>query len=259
MRKSESNKQRILSLLGRRGSLSIGEASSLLGLSEPSLRRYFAELEASQSLIRVHGGVRLPLTAGNAYRYDREAESHQEEKRRIADRACALLAPHARVFLDSGTTLAECSRALAERLAAQPIDDLQIVTNSMACCAALANRCAVTVTGGRLRADRMDFCGAITLDFLRRYTFTHAFLGVDGISDDGDLGATDEETAALSSTVLQRSRHAYILADSSKFGRRSFVPYGSLAAPQVTLITDRGIPAAQLDHLRAHQLQFLIV
>ena len=260
MKKSEANKKRIIELLERHGTLSIGDLSNMLKLSEPSLRRYFAELEAEKRLIRVHGGIRLPVeSTGAAYLYTREAESHQSEKRRIADAACAFITAHDRVFLDSGTTVAECSRSLADRLAVNPVDDLEIITISMACSATLANHCSVMVTGGHLRASRMDFCGSATLDALRRYTFTKAFLGVDSISEEGTLGTTDDETAAMDAMILEQSSHCYILADSSKLGRRSFVTYASLAGKHRTLITDRGISPKLLAKFRENHMEVIVV
>lgn len=260
MKKSEANKRRIVEMLERHGSLGIGDLSDMLKLSEPSLRRYFAELETEKRLIRVHGGIRLPVdSVATAYIYTREAESHLLEKRRIANVACGFISAHDRVFLDSGTTVAECSRSLADRLANTPVEDLEIITISMACSATLANHCSVMVTGGHLRASRMDFCGSVTLDALRRYSFTRAFLGVDSISEDGTLGTTDDETAAMDAMILEQSSHCYILADSSKIGRRSFVTYASLAAKHRTLITDSGIPSKLLAKFRENNMEVIVV
>ena len=260
MKKTEANKRRIVELLERHGTLGIGELSSMLKLSEPSLRRYFAELEDEKLLIRVHGGIRLPVdTASTSYLYTREAESHQQEKQRIAEYACQLISAHDHVFFDSGTTVAECSRSLADRLANAPLDELRIVTNSMACSAALASHCSVMVTGGHLRADRMDFCGSVTLDALRRYTFTQAFLGVDSISEEGALGTTDDETAAMDAAILKQSKQCFILADSSKIGKRSFVTYASLTTPHLTLVTDNGIPPKLLAKFRDKHINVIVV
>ena len=84
-------------------------------------------------------------------------------------------------------------------------------------------------------------------------------LGADGIDGDGVLSSTDEDTAQLARTVVEHSDRVYVLADSRKLGRPSFVSYGRLRRGRViTLVTDAGIPAALLSNWRRRGFEILI-
>ena len=97
----------------------------------------------------------------------------------------------------------------------------------------------MVLTGGMIRPSRMDLCGHVALENIRRYHFTKAFLGTDAISPEGILSTTDEETSAIAAAVIEQSDEVFILADSSKIGKTSFVPYGTLGSSKLTLITDK--------------------
>ncbi|MPN53740.1 hypothetical protein SDC9_201406 [bioreactor metagenome] len=75
-------------------------------------------------------------------------------------------------------------------------------------------------------------------------------LGTDGITADGTLTTTDEETSLLAAAAVEHSQSVLILADSSKLDRSSFVPYGALRGEKFTLITDSQADPAVLETLR---------
>ena len=235
----EKNQEKILRMLNCHGTLSIGAVMKALQLSAASVRRYFAEMERSGAALRYHGGIRQIADKSNSgYQFNEAAAAFTAEKHLIGVIAAQQIADHDRLFFDSGTTVLECGNALAELLAANQLKDLRIVTSSLAFGAELTPLCPVVLTGGMIRRSRMDLCGQVTLENIRRYNFTRAFLGTDAISPEGILSTTDEESSALAAAVIEHSDEVFILADSSKFGKTSFVPYGSLCRSGITLITD---------------------
>jgi DeoR/GlpR family transcriptional regulator of sugar metabolism len=52
---------------------------------------------------------------------------------------------------------------------------------------------------------------------------------------------TDFDTAALNEIVVNNSEEIYILADSSKLSKHSFVKYCGINKPNLTIITDSKI------------------
>ena len=238
MGKKNETQQRILKLLRRSGELDVAETVAALGMSEATVRRHFAELEAQGKLLRVFGGVRLPVANDGVYMFQSRSVSHLREKRLIAKAAAALIGNHERLFCDSGTTVLEFCNALAGRFSTGELADLSVVTNSLVYSEELSQKCPVMLTGGVLRPARKDLSGLNALQNIERYNFTRAVLGADGISPDGVLSTTDEDTSLLASAALRRSRSALILADSSKLGSSSFVEYASLEPEKFTLVTD---------------------
>ena len=251
MGKKEKNREKMLRLLRSHGRLNVCEVVRALSLSEASVRRYFAELEQLGQALRYHGGIRLaPVRDGSEYHFSDAVSSFTAEKHLIGLEAARQIADNDRLFFDSGTTVMECGTALADRLARHELQNLRIVTNSLSFGTNLSPYCPVIVTGGIIRLSRMDLCGNAARENVCRYHFTLAFLGTDGIAADGTLSTTDEETSSLAAAVMEHSDKVFILADSSKLGKTSFVPYGSLADGKVTLVTDQAAPAEFLKMLR---------
>ncbi len=239
MGKFERTQAKILQLLRSHGHLQVVSTAAALGMSEATVRRHLTVLEQQGLLLRVHGGCRLPVSGdASTYLFQREAASRVCEKRAIGEAAAKLFADRDRLFFDSGTTVLECGHSLCTRLGASELSDVHVVTNSLAFGASLAQHCPVVLTGGNIRSSRMDLTGMVTLQHLERYHFTKAVLGADGIAEDGTLTTTDEETSLLAAAVAARSQQVLILADSSKLGRRSFVPYATLQGESFTLVTD---------------------
>lgn len=255
----EKNQEKILRMLNCHGSLSVGAVMKALQLSEASVRRYFADMERAGVLHRYHGGVRAAVEkGGSGYQFNEASSSFTAEKHLIGQKAASLISDHDRLFFDSGTTVLECGNALAERLSAGELKDLRIVTNSLAFASGVTPFCPVVLTGGMIRLSRMDLCGSVALDNIRRYNFTRAILGTDAISITGELSTTDEETAALAAWLLEHSGETFILADSSKLGKSSFVPYGTLKRNNTTLITDHLADEAFLDKLCRQGIKVIV-
>lgn len=254
----EKNQEKILRMLRCHGALSVNSVMKSLKLSEPSVRRYFAEMERCGLLLRYHGGVRLSVDKANTgYQFYDAVSSSAAEKHLIGMMAAEQIVSHDRLFFDSGTTALECGNALAERLSAGSLSDLRIVSNSLAFATGLTPLCPVTLTGGTIRLARMDLCGSVALENVLRYNFTKAILGTDAIAPDGTLSTTDEETASLVSAVISRSSRILILADSSKLGKNSFVPYGNLSDERITLITDAPSDVEILDSFRKQGIKLI--
>ena len=95
--------------------------------------------------------------------------------------------------------------------------------------------------GGEVRVERRDVSGPITEETLRQFHVTRAFLGADAVHIGSGFLTTDERTAKMNEIALRNSRHVYVLVDSEKFGRDSFVQYATLGEVE-TIYTDSGIP-----------------
>lgn len=227
-----------MTMLRQYGRLSVGDVVSALKSSEATVRRYFTEMENRGVLMRIFGGVCLPVQARGEYHFGQQSAVRISEKQYIGREAANMLVSGDRIYFDSGTTVRECGNSLAELLVQEKLHDIHIVTNSLVYNEALPQYCCVNLLGGTIRQSRMDLCGMVTLNSISRYNFSKVFLGADGIAVDGTLSTTDEETSLLAAAVLEHCDEAFILADSSKLGFSSFAPYGKLHGGKFTLITD---------------------
>ena len=259
MGKCEKNRDKILSLLCKRGRLSIADVVSELNASEATVRRYFTTMEQNGELIRTYGGVCLPSSANAAeYHFKRQSITNIVEKKTIGLEAAKMICSHDRLFFDSGTTVRECGNYLANFINQGLVGDISITTNSLVYSEELAKCCRFSLLGGTVRMQRMDLCGLATLENMAKFNFTKALLGADGISEDGRLYTTDEDTSLLATAALRQSAQAFILADSSKLGNVSFAEYGMLKGPSFTLITDEKADKKLLEHFRKNGINIII-
>ena len=257
MGKVEDSQQAILRLLRRYTVLSVSDVVTYLHVSEATVRRHFAELENQGKLIRTHGGIRLP-SGELDYRFKNKSNCFVDEKRRIGSLAAEEIADDDHIFLDSGTTTLEFGKALAGRLKKGQLRNINIFTNALNCCDILSRYCQVIMTGGIIRLERMDVHGALALQNMEQYHFTRAVMGADGISPDGTLSTTDEETANLARTAISRSRSVLVLADSSKIGQPSFVTCGRMQGEDFILVTDSGVEPKYIQRFQELGIKVLI-
>lgn len=240
MLKSEKQKAMIYELLLANNRITVHEVMESLHISESTVRRLFNSIEEDEKAIRIHGGLQLVQNSQTDYSFINMSKQHTQEKIRIGDCALQFIKSSEAIYLDGGTTIMQLANSIAGRVESGQLKDLMVVTNSYAIVELLSPYCKIILIGGEYRSKRMDFAGAISERLVKSMQFQKCFLGADGIDLTEGLMVTDVETAALNEIILKHSAESYILADSSKFLEKSFMPYGSIYS--IThIITDLGL------------------
>ena len=228
MLKSE-RKQVILEQLKDHRTVSLDSLVHILKTSESTVRRDLDELESEQKLRRIHGG------AENIH-FLQEEESNQEKsikniqfKQKIAEKAASLIQDHDVVFIDAGTT---------NELLIQAIHNhrVTIVTNSIHHASKLVERNIPTViVGGTVKRSTDASIGGVALNQIGQLNFDKAFIGMNGV-DLESYSTPDLEEGAVKRAILENAKNTYILLDSSKLGRTSFVKVAPVK--RATIITN---------------------
>lgn len=221
----EERRSRILDYL-LVGSVSVQSLVQKLKASEMTIRRDLAALERQGKLLRVYGGA-IPNDRV-AYEFSfKEKESRNRPAKEAIGRACARLVDRGdSVFLDTGTTSLAVARAL------RSLHPGIIVTINL-CVASeyiWQRDVKVIVPGGQVSYLSPDLYGELTLETLSGMTVDIAFLGCDSVDPADGFYAADMKSASVSRLMLARSRRAYVVADSSKFGRRAICRIATLGA-----------------------------
>jgi DeoR family transcriptional regulator of aga operon len=128
---------------------------------------------------------------------------------------------------------------------------LTIVTNSLSIAAELAVRpnLKLVVTGGVARPESYELIGPIAEASLGGLNLDLAIVGVDGISRAAGLTTHHEAEAHTNRELIERARHAIVVADGSKIGQTAFARI--CPAERISeLITGSGADPAQIDELR---------
>ena len=248
--KKAYRRENVLSALRRKKALTTGEVAEIIGASECTVRRLFDELEGEGEAIRVYGGIKFPPSKHAEYQFENLQFSQSEQKRHIGEYASRLVENGDILFLDTGTTIQQLALSLVERFKRKELQDVQIFTNSLRNLTILMHHCEVNLIGGLFRIKRQDFCGYLSEVVLESISFEKCFLSADGVNPSDGVMATDIFTAKINQIVARRARAVYLLADSTKFVRRSFIKYAALEDVKM-IVTDAGIPASVEEELAA--------
>ena len=246
----------IQAVLQQDGSISTKDAMDLLNVSESTVRRLFGKMEASGEAIRVFGGIRL-VNTDNKYQYDLTMERQRQAKTQIGKLAASMVSDSDFIYIDCGTTTIHLCQFLVERIKHGDLTGLTVVTNSFTHLEILTPYCTTVMAGGTYSPERKSCAGALCESFLRQFHFQHAFLGVDGFSVEDGFSTSDLETSHLTGVSATLADNTFVLMDSSKVGKRSFVVYDRFENIR-KIITDNKISEQNKNLLLAKGLEVYI-
>ena len=256
-RQTVARQARIVGLLEQRGTVRTAELVAALGVTDTSIRRDLAALEAQGRLVRVHGGAVAPPRDPRAERFAEQSRLRLSQKKRIGIAAASVIRPGEILLFDAGTTAFQVAAHVPEALRATGM--LTVVTNSYP----LVNELRTWPSpnciflGGLYLPDYQASVGPIALNQLRDITADRAFLGADGLTLDGGMTTAHVLMADLDRTMAERSRAVVLVADSSKLGRAGFYPVLPIDR-LTTVVTDDGASPEIVSGLRARGLEVIL-
>lgn len=252
----EERRRKILELLGKDGRVTVDKLVKTLGVSTVTVRGDLNVLAQSGALVRSHGGAVCPLSPVQDYPLEIKETLHHAEKKRIGLAAARLILPSQTVILDSGTTAAE----VAASIKALNIKPLTVITNALNITMQLADapNVSLIMIGGLLRQVSKSFVGPQAEKMLRELHADHFFLGVDGIDTQLGPSTPDILEAQLNGLMMRVSKEVTVIADASKFGRRSLSVIGDIRCVH-RVITDARVPGEAVEQLHSHGIEVLIV
>lgn len=213
--------QKILEQIEADGEVDIKNIAALLEVSEITVRRDLNQLAADGLLYRTHGGaVKVnPLQKPHAF-VNKSAQNAE-----VKDAICRLAATQINdgdiIFMDCGSTVFRLCRFIKNK-------KIKVITNSLPVVYELQDSMAsVNIIGGELDKERQAVHGATAIEHIKKYRAGKAFLGVDGISAAG-LFANSENEASITKAFLANCAYNYILCDSSKIGRETYLNFAPI-------------------------------
>ena len=210
----------------------MNELSDLFQTSAVTIRRDLQALEKQGLVQRVHGGAirQASLFAGLAL--SEKEKIRPAEKDRIARYAAGLVKPGDVIIVDSGSTTLQFARYLKN------LNRLTVITNSLHVASELATSGnKVILTGGEMEGDSLALVGPLADKTLQSLVVDKLFVGIDGIDFESGLTAASISEARTIREMMIASGETILLADSSKFGRRSLAVVDKLSALD-KIITD---------------------
>jgi len=245
----------ILSAVQEKPVATVAELVDLTDSSEATIRRDISALHLNKKLRRVRGGAEalLPPThsslAGRPFSVNQSM--HIAEKRAIAREAVALCKDGDDVIINGGTSTYQMVHLLTNKR-------MQIFTNSFPIAEHLLqhSKNQLTLPGGTLYREQNIILSPYENDVTKNFCASRMFMGAHSV---GRLGLMESDPLVIQSEqkLLGQADELVVLADASKFARRSSLLICSLERIDV-LITDDRIDDASVNMLEAANVQVII-
>lgn len=223
--------------LQEHGDATVHSLSSILGVSEVTVRRDLERLDAEGWLTRTHGGamINAPATTTPAPILNippEDAESLDE----IAALALRMVDDGEIVMLTNGPV----NIRIAEKLDSR--NGLTILTNDVGIAARVAGHTSnrLVLLGGDLDTQEKAVFGSMSVDNLRRFFVKRLFAQVDGINDNLEISVNSQSKADLIKASMEVSEETIITCLPAHFSKNSFFRLGPITIAE-KVITDTHI------------------
>jgi DeoR family fructose operon transcriptional repressor len=250
--KQERRKKIILEMLNTRDSVSIHEIVERCNVSEITARRDLALLESKNLIIRTHGGAVKSKATDNLFNYNLKINDNAEQKISICRKASEFISNDDIIFIDCGTTLIHLTKYISG------FDSLTVITNSLPVVANLINftKIKLIIIGGEAISERKAIYGTVAERSIDQYHADKAFIGATGVSVQKGLTSSDENESAITLKMSENADQVFLLCDSSKIERNSFVQFAPLSKIDY-LITDDRIDPSLIEIYKGHDVNII--
>jgi len=109
-----------------------------------------------------------------------------------------------------------------------------------------------------VRQNSLSAVGHFAEDILDQLSADKLFLAVDACDVEFGLSTPNVEESQVNQAMARIARETILVADSSKFGKRSLSRIVPLSEIDI-IITDRGLPAETQAELRSREIKLILV
>ena len=241
--------QKILKLLAGKENVSVSELSSLLNVSEVTIRTDLNSLAKQGKVDRLHGGAHLvEERVRQEYSFQTRKSLNAQIKQKIGELASSYVYSSDSVLFDSSTTVLALAHAIRNR---EELKDVTVIPTGIWTAIELmgCNNINVLLPGGYLRHTSGSITGLSTNDFFNGLIIQKAFLGAWGISSENGLTDTNLLEIELKRFIVSRAKEVIILVDGSKFNQTGLSSFAELNQISM-IITDSSAPIVAIENIR---------
>jgi DeoR family transcriptional regulator of aga operon len=251
----EERRRKILEVLEQDERVTVEELVGRFEVSAVTIRKDLDTLADAGALVRSHGGALKSVGGPTDIAINVKEILHHEEKVRIGAAAAQLVQNDETIILDSGSTTLEVAR----QIAARKFKALTVITNGINIALELArlSQVRLIMVGGMVRHVSYSVVGPHAEQMLQGLNADRLFLGVDGLDLNIGLMTPDVLEAQLNAQLIRVAREVNVVADSTKFKRRSLSLIARFDSVH-RVITDDKIDAATATALRAKGIEVVI-
>jgi len=249
----EQRREKIIELLRENGSCRVQELKNIFQVSEPTIRQDLEIMEQSGLIVRQHGGAFLSDYSSFASRIQLARHINMEEKTLISAKAAEFVNSGDSIILDSGTTVSEMIKFLANK------NNLKIVTPALNITLALGKEPTNTIlmTGGEFKAPTLSLTGEKASLVFKDLYVEKLFLAAGGFSLEAGLTYPGFTDLPLKRAMIDSAKTVYLLVDSSKLEKVLFASLGCQDKIDY-LITGAGITKEYIEQLASINIKAIV-
>ena len=230
----EERQDYILSCLRQNNRIYVTSISQQLNVSDDTLRRDLADLEANGFLTRVHGGAvsRSDTSARIMDRYDQDALA----KQKMAEKLVSRFQPGDTLIIDGGTSNLAVAKMLPQNL------PLTVFTNSFPLAAELFTHPLhkTVFLGGEVDEEGQVTLGIDTYKSLQMIYADWAIIGVSDLHPTEGLFCIKREEALIKRCMLERCGKRVVMSASEKLDKARTFQIATLNDIDYIVTDDKG-------------------
>lgn len=211
--------KKILEILAEEGAVTVSKLSTILSVTEETVRRDLEKLEKQEALRRTHGGA-VPIDESTyELSLEKRKSTNTEAKQKLAEAALSHIASGDTIFLDASTTTFFIAKGLKKR------KNITVITNSLRVVAELSGNSDIkTIAVGGIVSENQSFIGSLAeKNIEENYVANKMFFSSKGITVDSGILESNEKESGIKQKMLENTGTKYYLCDSSKIGKIGFV------------------------------------
>jgi DeoR/GlpR family transcriptional regulator of sugar metabolism len=219
--------------------------SSMLNVTEVTIRRDLEKLEREGYLKRTHGGAVINEDNDNEqpqFVDPSDDDMDVSQLQEIADTVFHLVSDNDIIMLTDGIT----NRYIAKRLTQK--NNLTVLTNDLIIALEFSNSPAnnLILLGGNL--EEYALYGQLSVNNMQNFSLNHLIVEVDGISKNFGITVSSINKASLIQQAYKTARTVSIVCPASHFGEKSFYRVGDISIAN-KIITDSTLKDTYKDYL----------
>ncbi|MDO4621850.1 MAG: DeoR/GlpR family DNA-binding transcription regulator [Eubacteriales bacterium] len=202
----------------------VSELSALYEVSEETIRRDLEKLEQDGYATKSYGGAVLNENVGFDMPLTFRSRKNVGAKQRIGEIAAGMIHDGDHIMLDASSTALFIAKAIKSK------QKITVVTNSVEIILELSEvpGFQVICTGGTVKSGYLAMLGSDAEDFADRFYVDKCFISCKALDMHHGVMDSVPAFASMKKKALDSCAKSFLVLDSSKFDRTSFVQIGKL-------------------------------
>lgn len=239
-----NRRQSILDMLKKEKYIKTSTLADAFSVSQVTIRKDIAEMEAAGLVVRFHGKIMLSETT--TMPYIMRNEMNNAKKLAIAKVAADMVRNVSSITLDAGTTTAMIAQEIFNLT-----PPLSVVTNSISIASDLTpSKHTVSLSGGIVLSHSMCVIGPDTEEYLKKLQTEIAFIGCTGVRDDIGLCTGLQLEGCAKRALMGTGKKVVAVFDDSKFTNTGMHMFANFSDLDAIITTHGDVPPVTLERLK---------